>query len=492
VISLYDWQAEDVDTIEANNFVAPLIVETGGGKTLMTAEAMKRANPGVTLIIAPESAHNTAWVPTVRDVTGQEVRRVGNKLRAHQRALSDLEWGKPGVYITTPQFVSRSEGVVNWHGDMLVADEHHKLATPKSSGQKRTSGFYPKDYPLSQRFGARLGLSGTPMRQDFSNMWALMRFLWPEKHERHEVAYDNFYLWQMERMDFTEIYTNQKDSYGNTKKAKQFLRETNPGQLLSEMPCYIMHKMRDNCCAYHPHGFMPTEKPQVIERLVTLTAKQKKYIRELEKHYMTWIEDHPLAIDLPIVMKQRLRQICLGEPMVETYLAFDKDGQEVEKETLSYEKECASPFLEECIDIIEQLPEGENVVVYLTAQRFAHVLVDRLNRRGRIRAAEYSGKHKADLTKFGTEYNVLVGQVTAMGAGTDGLQKVCNTEIWMEQPVSITDKTQAEARLDRIGGKQVQRYVLLDDLGMMEGRMGENLEKALSIRASLTRQGGPK
>lgn len=486
MLTPYEFQLVDVQTIADNDFIAPLVVETGGTKTFISTLAMQKMDPRVTLITAPESAHSTAWAPTVADVTGKEVRRIGNKLRAHQKALADFEMGLAGVYITTPQFASRYT-TQNWSGDLLILDESHKVATAKSSGQRHFSGFDKKDTPLSQRFPARLGLSGTPMRQDFSNMWSLMRFLWPERYQRYEVAYDNFWMWQADRMDYKDIYTAQKDRNGDPVVVKQFLHESEPGKLLSEMPCAIMHKMRENCCAYHPKGFLTTDAPEVLERTVVLTTKQKKYIRELEKHYMTWIEDHPLAVDFPMVMKQRLRQICLGEPTVETYLAFDKSGEEVEKDTLNFDDDCQSPFLEEAIDIIEQLPRDENVVVYLTSQRFASVMVKRLNKRGTIVAQEYSGKQKADLTRFGKDYRVLVGQVTAVGAGTDGLQSNCNTEIWMEQPVSLTDKTQAEARLDRIGGKQVQRYYLMDDLGLMAGRLGDSLEKALAIRSSLRR-----
>lgn len=487
MISAYPWQLKDVQTIVDNHFVAPLVVETGGTKTAISTLAAKEMDPRIILISAPESAHNTAWVPTMGELAGREVRRVGNGLKAHKVALQDLELGRPGTYITTPQFASRYD-TSNWFGDLLINDEAHRTATAKSAGQRAFSGFDSKDKmkePLSRRFEGRLALSGTPMRQDFANMWSMMRFLWWWENKRHEVAYDNFWMWQADRMESIEVFTNQKDFYGNTKKVKQFLHESNPGQLLSEMPCYVMHKMRENCCEYHPNGFMTTERPLVIERIVALSPKQKKYIAELEKHYITWIEEHPLAIDLPMVMQQRIRQICLGEPRVETFLAFNKEGEEVEKETLEFDEDCISPFLEEAIDIITQLPETENVVVYLTSQRFASVMVNRLNKVRGITAQEYSGRHKADLTKFGQDYRVLVGQVSAMGAGTDGLQHVCNTEIWMEQPVSLTDKTQAEARLDRIGGQQVQRYILLDDEGRMEGRMGDLLGKTLAVRASL-------
>ena len=78
--------------------------------------------------------------------------------------------------------------------------------------------------------------------------------------------------------------------------------------------------------------------------------------------------------------------------------------------------------------------------------------------------------------------------ISAVGVGTDGIQNVCNNEVWIEQSVDETMNTQTQARTDRLGArKQVQRFVILDDLGYAAGAMNARLAKALELRKSLVR-----
>jgi len=481
----YDWQRVDADKLAANNWTGLLAIEPGGGKTLAACLAIKESGANTVLISAPQSTHGNAWLDTVRDQVDQDVRILGNKTKGQQAAITDLEWGAPGVYITSPQFAARkSTDTSMWAGDMLILDESHQVATAKTGGNKAFSGWTPHDSPLNQRFGSRLALSGTPMRQSFTNMWATMRFLWPELSKHGEIADDNYWSWCQDRMSSQEVYTSMKNRDGTTKKVKQFLAESEPGLLVSEMPCVVIHKRREGCCEYHPNGFLDTDAPQVLERIVTLAPKQKKAIKELEDHYMTYFEDNPFVVELSMIQKQRIRQVCLGVPTVEYYWGLNKDDEEVEKSRLEFEADCESPFLDELFSILEDLPNDETVFVTMESQRFARVVVDRLNEKG-IKAAEYSGKSKVDLKRFGVDFQVLVGIASSVGSGTDGLQTVCNTEVVMETPVSITMESQVSARLDRLGGKQVQRYVIKDDAGWAEGRISDNLLKRMNVNASM-------
>jgi len=475
----FPFQREDLATLRRNNYTGLVAIEAGGGKTITATLSVMEAGPRVVLIVAPKSTHLSAWIPTIRDNAGREARIIGNDNKAQKAALMDFELGYEGVYLTTPQFLTRAD-VSTWSGDMLIVDEIHQLATPKSKGQRKLSGYHPSDgEPLSVRFRQRLALSGTPMRQQFENMWSIMRFLWPERSERHDIAAQNFVLWQADRQEWTEVYTSRRDKWGQPVKVKQYLAEREPGRLVREMPCVIIHKRRETCCAHHPGGFLPTDEPQVIEREVSLTAAQRRSIREMEEMMMTYLNDNPLVTDIPLTQKQRIRQLTLGEADARTFI---KDGEE--KTTIEFDPKCKSPFLDETLHILSNLPDDENVIVYLESQRFAQVVVSRLNEAG-IPAAEYSGVRKADLSRFGKDYRALVGVVSAIGTGTNGLQSVCNTEVWIEQPISLTNRNQTYARLDRMGGKQVQRYVLLDDLGVQSGRIEDMMVSEHLVNRSL-------
>lgn len=509
VFDPYPWQLKDVETLRKNGYTGLLNIDPGGTKTAISTLAIKDSGADTVLISAPKSTFNTAWKPTVESILDTEARVMGNDLKTHKMALSDYELGYPGVYLTTPQFLARSD-ISNWRGDQLIVDEVHQVATARSKAQRKISGFSPKEdgEPLSRRFGARLALSGTPARQNFENMWSTMRLLWPDLYKRNQIADDSYFTWLQDRMLYEEVVTGfewvpvwRQDipnepvrtkvldgvlHWGKVSKAKKWLSEAEPGRLLEEAPCVITHFRRQRCCEWHPEGFLSLEEPQVIEHVVELAPAQKKAIRELETHYMTFLGDHPLVTELTLTQQQRIRQVCLGVPTMKLH----EDGEA----TVEFERDCVSPFISETLDILGSLPSDEPVLIFLDSQRFASVVTERLNAAG-ISAAEYSGKTTKNreeyLRNFGKEYRVLVGVTSSIGTGTDSLQDKCNTEIWLEIPMSLTQKIQGESRLERMGQRrQIQRFIIQDDLGYSEGRIGDLLMKQLSLNMSLRKSRG--
>lgn len=496
-MKLWDWQVKDQETLEANDWTALVNAEPGAGKTVTGAAAIANSGAETTLIVAPAGTHQTAWAPTVKALTGLEARTISNGRKAERKALADFEWGEPGVYMVTPQLLTRAD-VTWWAGDMAIIDEVHQVAAPKGKGQRSLSGYdVNHDDPISRRFAHRLALSGTPIRNKFEYAWSIMRFLWPELNKRGQVAYANYYMWLKDRMTSEEIVTGSQidpnTGQRKVKRATKWLREATPGRLFNEAPCVIQHFRRRECCEFHPNGFLSTEEPQVLTHVVDLAPAQRKAIKELEEFYMTFLDDRPLVTELSITQKQRIRQICLGVPTIEWFTEVDSEGEEVEKMTLEFDPDCVSPFYDEFLTILDKT-EDEPVTVFLESQRFASVLVHKLNKAG-ISAFEYSGATRKtrdeDLAKFGSTYRVAVIVISAGGTGLDGLQRVSKTEVWFESSVDLTNNKQAQARVDRLGARgQVQRFVLHDPFGYAAGRMSSQLEKELELRKSTTRKVG--
>lgn len=472
----YDWQLADLQTLKNNNHTGLLAIEPGGTKTAISTWSMKESGASQVLIAAPLNTHKETWQTSAASLADTEIRKIGNGNKAERQALFDFEMGFPGWYLATPQFIVRSDPS-DWSVDGVIWDEIHMVNKPRSKSQEKLQ-------MVGERSGMRLALSGTPSRRDFARNWSNARFLWPELDGRDDVGYINFYMWAHRRMTSEQVITG-KDQFGRLTKATKWLNEAEPGRLYSEMPCVIQHFRREECCLYHPNGFLDLEEPQVIEHVVPLHAKQKRAIRELEDQYMTWLGDNPLIVDLTITQKQRIRQVCLGVPTLETYVDQETDELKVH---VDFETDCVSPFTDEVLSILEKLDDGEPVVVYLEAQRFARVLVDRLKEAG-YSAAEYSGQTTKErdgyLARFGKDIQVIVGVISAIGTGTDGMQHVSSTEIWVERSVDDTMNDQCENRLDRKGGLgQVQRFIVKDDLGYAEGQMSKQLEKRLRINQS--------
>lgn len=471
--------------LAANEYTALVPIEPGGGKTALATLAIKNSGAQVALIIAPKNTIRNAWEPTVKAVLGQEARVIGKDRKAHREAESDLQWGVPGVYITTHQYFTRAD-VSQWYGDLAVVDEGHRLGAAGKKGQRKLSGYTAKDpEPLSQRFPMRLVMSGTPFRHSFERAWGLMRFLWPELDRPGQIADRDHYRWKLKRMTQKKISVFDP-RIKKRKTVTQFLDERNPGELISQAPCVVQHFRRRRCCVHHPQGFLQHDEPNVIEREVELSATQKKSINQLKKHYMTWLGGNPLVTELDITKRIRIRQFVLGVP---TLTPREDDPDEVD---VTFDVNCESPMLDEVLDILETLDEGEPVLVLLESQKFAEVATQRLNEAG-YSAFEFSGQTTKDrdahLATFGQPggHQVCVGVLAAIGEGTDGLQKVCNTEIWLQR-ADATTNLQSEARTDRMGCKgQTQRFILFDSEGVNSGEWESEALKRTSIQASTTR-----
>lgn len=226
---------------------------------------------------------------------------------------------------------------------------------------------------------------------------------------------------------------------------------------------------------------MSLEKPLVKREVISLAPAQKKAIRELEDHMMTWLTDNPLVVDIPLTKATRIRQFTLGVPTV----TYDED----DNADVSFAEDCVSPFYNRLEEFLQEEVPDENVVVFVDSQRFAAVVTARLNKAG-IPAFEFSGQTRAtrmaDAEQFGTKYRVVVGVLAAIAEGLDLLQTTASTEVWLASSTDETLNEQARGRLDRMGQrKQVFRLELVDDLGLAEGRYGLALERRLLLNRSL-------
>lgn len=477
----FPYQADDLAKARKHNYRALLNMGTGSGKTAETLFAIRDSGADVSLVIAPEQTHANAWLPTVPKILGIEGRVIGNKNKATKQAMTDFLFGYPGLYLVTPELFTRAD-VSEWRGDFLAVDEAHKLANPRTRGQRKLGGGnVADDEPLAARFDGRFLLSGTILRNKFELAWSHSQVLWPELSKRGEIAHNSLIVWQNDRMDYTTVYTNQRDRNGNVKTVKQYYGEKEPGRWMSEAPCVITHWKRENCCEHHPNGYLPLNEPTEKRETITLAPAQKKAIREMESVMMTYLDENPLVAEIPLTSAARIRQLTLGVPTV----TYDED----EKAEVSFDEDCVSPFYNRLEEFLTEEAADENVVVYVDSQKFAEVVTARLNRAG-VPAFEFSGKtrntRQADLEQFGTKYRVVVGVIAAISEGVDSLQHVSKTEVWLSRSTDETLNEQAMGRLDRIGQRgQVFRLMLEDDLGLAQGRYSEALEKRLMLNRSL-------
>ena len=433
----------------------------GTGKTAMSVWNALNAfgdsiGEQIILIVAPvrtESGWRSHW----KTLAGNDMRTLsGKKTKTALAVWDDLENHTPGVYFITWELMRSRNKEKRWDGrakkyvfksmakpfygvefGMVIADEWHRACNHSSL-----------NFDVARHIKAqyRLALSATPAGNKPCNIWAALKFLWPN----HYGGYWDF----CEK--FFKVEVNPWSAYG-----KDFSGERSPGMVRRGAPSY--HEVSQA-------EANPELPGVIIHRVeVELSRAQRKAYDDLEQKALTFLGEYPLALSIPMELDLRLRQMTLGVP------SFNEDG------AVDYKEDCKSSKLDAMMDIIADLPEDEPVVVWVHSQKFIKAALYRLKKAG-IKAIEVSGKSRGDFhAMINGDVRVIVAQHEAMSEGVDGLQRVCHTEIWLSQSNSLVINEQATGRLNRQGQTQpVNRFLIqatdtVDDRVL--GRLQERFDK---------------
>ena len=467
----YDWQQADVDKCARlmSNEVGALVASSpGAGKTLVATEIAKKLGAKTILVIAPLGTHSGAWGKTVQrqglNTAGIRILKGDKKGKA---AFADLRWGREGVYVTTRQWFA----LQRWDGiepDMVIFDEIHEagsygIATSRALiGNSKRPGLHSK---------YRLGLSGTPLRNKFENAWSLIRWIEPDKMPL------DYYIWRMTKCAL------KRDPFAP--QGFRVVGERNPGELFNSLTCYIQHLQREKCCDFHPFGFLAgLPAPVEIDRVTEMSPDQKRFYRSIEAAVAASListEGNEVKVHTEhlIVARGMLRAGALALPSVD-----EETGK------LTFESDADSPKLDA---LIEDLPsyEGRHTLVLTHSKRFAKIAVDRLIAAGYTCEGWHGDISKTQRDKTlaaftSGELEIIVGVISAMGTGTDGLQEVCWNVSWMSLDDDPTNNVQGIGRLDRLGqNKQVVTRRYLSNGSIDVGMYDKQIEKIMILNETL-------
>lgn len=437
----------------------------GTGKTAMSVWNTMNAfgsdvGDQIILIVAPvrtESGWRSHW----EALAGVEMKTLsGKKTKAALAVWDDLKARKPGVYFITWELMRSRNKEKRWNErtkkmvyksvakpfygvefGIVIADEWHRACNHSSL-----------NFDVARHIKARyrLALSATPAGNKPCNIWAALKFLWPN----HYGGYWDF----CEK--FFEVECNPWSAYG-----KDFSGERSPGMVRRGAPSY--HEVSQS-------EANPELPPVVIHHVeVELTRMQRKLYDELEQEALTFLGGHPLALSIPMELDLRLRQMTLGVP------SFNEDG------AVDYAEDCKSSKLDAMMDIISDLAEEEPVVVWVHSQKFIKAVLYRLDKAG-IKALEVSGRSRGDFRDMlNGDVRVVVAQHEAMSEGVDGLQRVCHTEIWLSMSNSLIINEQATGRLNRQGQTQTVNRFLIQATDTVDSRvLGRLQERFDKLKAS--------
>lgn len=467
---LDDTQRANLDILLSNTSGAYLDgSDVGVGKTLLTVEYIKASGVQTVLIIAPvptlgipleEGASDAeGWWGTIMRQRVELPFRIIDSSAKGKKAAADWQWKVPGIYFVSHQMfirmgwqkVRKADGTIKqkwvartkkwvdeeertnvWqtNPDLIVFDEVHQAQNAQSRTSKTLRGGRLGFKAVKAKMKA--GLSGTWTGNGFDGAWAVTKWLWPD------LIDDSIYVWRaryaiVKYDPFAEL--NQKND-----------GERGPGEFANTLPCYIRVESNFNI--------------QVQEKKfwVNLLPEQRRIYDELVDQAVAWIKDRPFVIKFPVTKRIRLRQTTLAVPKI-THVINKKTGEkDIE---VDFEVDAESSEID--ILLLEVLPEGkffdgESALIYTDSQKFARILTQRINMHyhGEV-AREWSGKipkkvrlqNKADYLEGKFKY--IVGVISAMGTGTDLLQKATRNIATMSLDDDGLKNTQGYGRTNRRG-----------------------------------------
>jgi len=487
---LFDWQAADVEALVRGDGIGVNTSHTGAGKSAVALSSAKELGADSVLVVSPKNTADS-WRESVEMWWPEQDYRVIDASKAGNRAYLDLALGTPGVYqIGIERFRNQSWSSI--FPDISIADEVHRLASLTSDVGRKAL------HSLSS--GSKQALSATIVRNKIENIYGPAKWEYPtmgpwqpteEYFDTHPGVnpdawskitpkkkikdLDARYKWQ-----FLELHYNvKKDFFAGWTVESEMI----PGWVISRFPVHIEHRKRENCCEYHPEGFATWPEPQEHRIEIPMTPTQRKIYRQLDEQDLAWMGENALAPKIPLESRIRKLQIALGEGELVT----DGEG----KQKIVFLPEGKSPKADWIQDALTEGDLfGENVVVFTHSKGWSNALAQRLNKAGIPSLAWNSDTDPDDKTAARVQWvegglQVIVGVISAIGTGTDWMQRNCYNMVWASRSDDSTDNLQASGRLDRIGQQRgVMEWILQSEDTMEAGVESKQMVKQMQINES--------
>lgn len=431
---------------------ALLAWEPGCGKTYGAIWVTQKLGAGRRVIVVCPKRVISSWQTSVKTITGREARVLSRSTKAGRANIEDMLAGEDGWWVINFELLvslGKAAEAGKWPSvsfsrksfDMVVVDEVHRIANHRTQSFRAVKALRSK---------YRLGLSGTPAGNKPANIYGVLKFLNPGNVDR------SFYRFA------DEFFVSQFNPFAASPYARIYGGEKDPGALRDSMGD-VWSAMRGS----EVFGDLP---PVNVQRVVCgMKREQWRMYREFVDHRLAVMDGGASVASSAAVLDGRLRQVTLGPLKIV--------GDSVEFE------ERGSSKIDAVLDILSDLPSDERVILWCHSRKFMAPLRKRLADAG-YRSVELSSDYRDEWRRFlePDGPRILCAVIAAAAEGVDGLQSVCNTEIWLSEDNSVILNLQASARLNRKGQtKRVNRFLLqcesTVDVTAVEPRLAAGYER---------------
>lgn len=431
---------------------ALLAWEPGCGKTYGAIWTTQKLNADRRVIVVCPKRVISSWRTSIKTITGQEAKILSRTTKTGRANIESMLSGEDGWWIINFELLvslGKAAGAGKWPNvsfskksfDMVVVDEVHRIANHRTRSFRAVKALKSKH---------RLGLSGTPAGNKPVNIYGVLKFLTPNSVDR------SFYRFA------DEFFVSQFNPFAASPYARIYGGEKDPGALRGSVGD-VWSAMRGS----EVFGDLP---PVNVQRVICgMKGEQKRMYREFVSHRLAVMDGGVSAAPSAAVLDGRLRQITLGPLKIV--------GDSVEFE------ERGSSKIDAVLDVLSDLPPDDKAILWCHSRKFMVPLRKRLADAG-YRSVELSSDYRDEWRRFlePDGPRVLCAVIAAAAEGIDGLQNVCNTEVWLSEDNSVILNLQASARLNRKGQtKRVNRFLLqcegTIDVTAVEPRLAAGYER---------------
>ena len=349
---------------------------------------------------------------------------------------------------------------IRWN--LLVMDESHRLKSPSGQASRFAS-------QVADRSLRRLALTGTPMPHSPLDIYAQYR------------AVDKG-VFGVDYRRFKDYYTVSDEI--NVPTSRKTRART--GKETQEIKRTIGYKNEDELNSrFHSLAFVVAahevlDLPETINsyRRVPLAPRARRIHNQLEDEFQAEVADGRITNAANALTKLlRLQQVTSG-------FAVAENEETMEEEVVEVDHAKADALA----DIMADLPEGENLVVFA---RFLHDLdvIRRVAEKDGRDFWELSGRRR-ELDDWKREGGVLATQIQTGSIGIDMTQaRYC---VYYSLGYSLGDYLQSRARVHRPGQTRDVYYIHLIAAGTVDEQVMKSLHNKEDVIERILRVKGPK
>ena len=419
--------------------------EMGLGKTVQTIALFAylsefKGNQGPHLVVVPLStlpnwqSEFERWLPSFKVLAFR-----GSK-EQRKDALREMRGDEINVVLTTYDFILREKGPLtrkNWKH--IVVDEGHRMKNAKSRLHQVLNNFTCAN---------RLLLTGTPLQNNLTELWALLNFLLPKIFQ----SADDFENW------FNEPFSRMQGANDDQQQ-----------QLSEEEQMLIIHRLH---IVLRPF-LLRREKSEVLKDLpdkqefivrVELSEWQKLAYDQMTQNALRVLDSEGKAVAKSMQNSlMQLRKIC-NHP----YLFVDEYRVDRELFRVSGKFEVLDRMLPKLIHF------GHKVLIFSQMTQLMDVLGDYFEWRGlkyhRLDGSTPIEERRERMHAFNTENDVNLFMLSTRAGGLGLNLQTADTVIIFDSDFNPQMDLQAQDRAHRVGQKnQVRVFRLITETRIEQG-----------------------